>query len=105
MPADEPVMMALSAHVGAVQTAGRTLRSMVSENDSQSFDAALKDPAHNAAFVIAIAGDPVAKAVAEHPQGLTEIAVICTSGQPCARVYQSQVWSLSPASGPGGAAK
>ena len=105
MPADEPVMMALSAHVGAVQTAGRTLRSMVSENDSQTFDAALKDPAHNAAFVIAIAGDPVAKAVAEHPQGLTEIAVICTSGQPCARVYQSQVWSLSPASGPGGAAK
>ena len=105
MPADEPVMMALSAHVGAVQTAGRTLRSMVSENDSQTFDAALKDPAHNAAFVIAIAGDPVAKAVAEHPQGLTEIAVICTSGQPCARVYQSQVWSLSPASGLGGAAK
>jgi hypothetical protein len=105
MPADDPVMMALSAHVGAVQTAGRTLRSMVSENDSQSFDAALKDPAHNAAFVIAIAGDPVAKAVAEHPQGLTEIAVICTSGQPCARVYQSQVWSLSPAGGAGGAAK
>ena len=105
MPANEPVMMALSAHVGAVQTAGRTLRSMVSENDSQSFDAALKDPAHNAAFVIAITGDPVAKAVAEHPQGLAEIAVICTSGQPCARVYQSQVWSLSPAGGSGGAAK
>jgi formylmethanofuran dehydrogenase subunit B len=78
---------------------------MVSENDSQSFNAALKDPAHNAAFVIAIAGDPVANAVAEHPQGLTEIAVICTSGQPCARVYQSQVWSLSPAGGAGGAAK
>jgi hypothetical protein len=105
MPYDEPVMMALSAHVGAVQTAGRTLRSMVSENDYQSFDAALKDPAHNAAFVIAIAGDPVAKAVSEHPEGLSEIAVVCTSGQPCARVYQSQVWSLSPAGSQGGAAK
>jgi hypothetical protein len=97
MPADAPVMMALSAHVGAVQTAGRTLRSMVSENDSQSFDAALQDPAHHAAYVIAIAGDPVSKAVEEHPQGLTELAVVCTTGQPCARVYQSQVWNGSGA--------
>jgi hypothetical protein len=93
MPAKVPVMMALSAHVGAVQTAGRPLISMVSENDSQSFDAALKDPAHSAAFVIAIAGDPVAKAVQEHPQGLTELSVICTTGQPCARVYQSDLWT------------
>jgi hypothetical protein len=92
MPANVPVMMALSAHVGAVQTAGRTLQSMVSENDSQSFDAALADPAHHAAFVIAIAGDPVAKAVEAHPEGLTELEVLCTSGQPCAKVYQSQVW-------------
>jgi hypothetical protein len=93
MPQSAPVMMALSAHVGAVQTAGRTLVSMVSENDSQSFEAALKDPAHNAAYVIAIAGDPVAKAVQAHPEGLKELAVICTTGQPCARVYESEVWS------------
>jgi hypothetical protein len=91
-PPKEPVLMALSAHVGAVQVAGRTLVSMVSENDSQSFDAALKDPAHHAAFVIAITGDPVAKAVQQHPQGLVELEVICTTGQPCAQVYQSQVW-------------
>jgi hypothetical protein len=91
-PPNEPVMMALSAHVGAVQVAGRTLLSMVSENDSQSFDAALKDPAHHAAFVIAIAGDPVAKAVQQHPEGLTELEVLCTTGQPCAKIYQSQVW-------------
>jgi hypothetical protein len=92
MPANVPVMMALSAHVGAVQTAGRTLQSMVSENDSQSFDAALADPAHHAAFVIAIQGDPVAKAVMVHPEGLTELEVLCTTGQPCAKVYQSEVW-------------
>jgi len=65
---------------------------MVSENDSQSFDKALADPAHHAAYVIAIAGDPVAKAVAAHPDGLKELEVICTSGQPCARVYQSEIW-------------
>ena len=33
MPLDEPVMMYTSAHVGAVQVAGRTLKSMVSEQD------------------------------------------------------------------------
>ncbi len=92
MPQNVPVMMALSAHVGAVQTAGRPLIDMVSENDSQSFDKALADPAHHAAYVIAIAGDPVAKAVAAHPDGLKELEVICTSGQPCARVYQSEIW-------------
>jgi hypothetical protein len=92
MPQNVPVMMALSAHVGAVQTAGRPLVSMVSENDSQSFDKALADPAHHAAYVIAIAGDAVAKAVAEHPYGLKELEVMCTTGQPCARIYQSEVW-------------
>jgi hypothetical protein len=95
MPMNEPVMMAVSAHVGAVQVAGRTLQSMVSENDAQSFDAALKDPAHSAAFVIAIGDDPVGKAVEEHPEGLSEMEVICTTGQPCAKVYQSMVWAGS----------
>jgi hypothetical protein len=92
IPANVPVMMALSAHVGAVQTAGRTLQSMVSEDDLQEFERALADPAHHAAYVIAIAGDPVAKAVEEHPAGLVETEVICTTGQPCAKVYQSLVW-------------
>jgi hypothetical protein len=105
MPQNVPVMMALSAHVGAVQTAGRSLIGMVSENDSQSFDAALKDPAHSAAYVIAIAGDPVSKAVQEHPEGLKELSVICTTGQPCARVYRSEVWSLSPAGAASGSGK
>jgi hypothetical protein len=92
MPQDVPVMMALSAHVGALQTAGRPLIGMISENDSQTFEKALADPARNAAYVIAIVGDPVAAAVAKHPDGLKELEVICTTGQPCARIYQSQVW-------------
>jgi hypothetical protein len=93
MPPKVPIMMAVSAHVGAVQTAGRTLASMVCENDGQQFDKALEDPAKSAAFVIAIKGDPVATAVAKHPEGLTTLEVICTTGQPCATVYQSNVWS------------
>ena len=97
MPADEPVMMALSAHVGAVQVAGRTLSSMVSENDDQAWQIALADPAHHAAFVIALDGDPVARAVAAHPGGLQEMEVLCTTGQPCARIYQSDQFVQPPA--------
>ena len=92
MPVNVPVMMEVSAHVGAVQTAGRSLRSMVTENEGQGWRRALKDPAHNAAFVIAIGGDDVSKAVEAHREGLNEVEVICTTGQPCAKVYQSLVW-------------
>ncbi len=92
IPQNVPVMMSLINHVGAVQTSGRTLRSMISENDEQAWEAALHDPAARAAYVIALVGDPVAKAVTEHPQGLQEIEVICTTGQPCAKVYQSTQW-------------
>jgi hypothetical protein len=93
MPQNVPVMMSLTNHVGAVPLANRTLRSMVSENDDQTWQLALKNPAQAAAYVIAIAGDPVAKAVAAHPQGLAEMEVVCTTGQPCARVYQSLLWT------------
>jgi hypothetical protein len=92
LPANEPVMMTLGTHVGAVQISGRTLASIVSENDYKTFEKALADPADNVAFVVAIEGDQVAQAVKTHPQGLEEIYVMCTSGQPCAKVYQSVVW-------------
>jgi hypothetical protein len=92
IPMNVPVMMEVSAHVGAVQTAGRSLQSMISENEGIGWRRALNDPAGNAAFVIAIGDDDVGKAVAAHRSGLLEIEVICTTGQPCAKVYQSQVW-------------
>jgi hypothetical protein len=91
-PRNVPVMMSTSNHIGAVQVAGRTLKSMVSEGDDQSWQIALKDPAANAAYVIALVGDPVDKAVQAHPQGLVELEVVCSMGQPCAKVYQSQTW-------------
>ncbi len=96
VPLNVPVMMYTSAHVGAVQVAGRTLKSMVSEMDSDSWEKALKDPAGNAGVVVAIAGDPVDAAVKAHPEGLMELEVICTSGQPCARIYQSTVVTPKP---------
>jgi hypothetical protein len=75
--------------VGALQQAGIPLRQTLSESDYDSWKVALAAPAEHAAYVIAIAGDPVAAAVTEHPHGLTELVVLCTTGQPCARVYRS----------------
>lgn len=92
VPQDVPVMMYTSAHVGAVQVAGRPLKTMVSEQDWDSWHTALEDPARYAEVVIAIKGDPVDEAVKAHPQGLTEEQVICTTGQPCARIYRSEVF-------------
>ncbi|HTV09862.1 MAG TPA: hypothetical protein VMD97_12540 [Candidatus Aquilonibacter sp.] len=92
-PLQDPVLMSTTAHVGAVQTAGRPLKTMVSEDDDVAWKQALADPSRHAAFVIAIEGDPVAKAVAAHPEGLKELEVICTTGQPCAHVYQSENWT------------
>lgn len=88
-PAGVPILMYSSDHIGAVQQAGLPLRQFLNEFDRDSWKAALAAPADKAAFVVAIAGDPVSKAVAEHPEGLTELTVLCTTGQPCARIYQS----------------
>jgi hypothetical protein len=102
MPLNVPVMMSVTNHVGAVQTAGRTLRSIVCENDDQTWQAALMDPAHSAAYVIAIGDDAVSKSIAAHPAGLTENEVICTTGQPCAKIYQSQLWAPPTSTPPPG---
>jgi hypothetical protein len=88
-PAGVPILMYSSDHIGAVQQAGLPLRQFLNEYDYDSWKAALAAPADKAAYVVAIAGDPVSKAVEEHPEGLTELTVLCTTGQPCARVYQS----------------
>ena len=83
-----PILMADSDHIGALQEAGIPLKQTMNESDYDSWKAALEDPAGKAAYVIAIEGDPVSKAVAEHPEGLTELTILCTTGQPCARIYQ-----------------
>ncbi len=93
LPLQTPVLMSTTAHVGVAQIAGRPLKNILSEDDEVAWQQALSDPAHHAAIVIAMAGDPVAKAVAAHPEGLKELEVICTTGQPCAKIYQSEVWT------------
>ncbi len=85
------IMINTNDHIGAVQDAGIPLKQLVSPLDAQSFDRAKVQPAKYANLIIAIDGDPVAKAVAANPEGLEEQEVICNSGQGCARVYQSRI--------------
>jgi len=88
-PPGSTILMYNSDHVGALQDAGIPLRQTINEGDYDSFHAALAGPAEHAAYVVAIAGDPVSAAVAAHPEGLTELTILCTTGQPCARIYRS----------------
>ena len=89
-PPGAPILMADSDHIGALQDAGIPLKQTINESDYYSWRAALRNPADSAEFVIAFAGDPVSKAVAEHPEGLDELTILCGTGQPCARIYQSE---------------
>jgi Dolichyl-phosphate-mannose-protein mannosyltransferase len=88
-PKGATILMYNSDHVGALQDAGIPLRQTVNEGDYDSFHAALAAPAKHAAYVVAIEGDPVSTAVAAHPEGLNELTILCTTGQPCARIYRS----------------
>ena len=87
LPPGKTLLMYTSEHIGAVQRAGIPLRDIINEGDYYEWSAALKDPAAKADYVVALDGDAVAKAVAAHPQGLTLLEMICSTGQPCARVY------------------
>lgn len=89
LPAGSTILMYNSDHVGALQAAAIPLKQTINEGDHDGFQAALAAPAEHAAYVVGIAGDPVAAAVAAHSEGLTELTILCTSGQPCARIYES----------------
>jgi hypothetical protein len=90
-PPGAPILMQESDHIGALQDAGIPLRRTINDSDWDSWHAALEDPAGHAAYVVAFDGDAVAKAVAAHPQGLQELSILCGTGQPCARIYQSDI--------------
>ncbi len=87
-PAGSRILISTNDHIGAVQRAGLPLKSILSDNDRDSFQYALADPGTRADYIVAIGNDPVAQAVHAHPSGITELTVLCTTGQPCARVYK-----------------
>ncbi len=97
LPPGAPILMQESDHIGALEDAGVPLKQTINETDYDSWHAALDDPTTHAAFVIAMQGDVVSKAVAEHPGGLEEIDILCTTGQPCARIYRSAAYNAQGA--------
>jgi hypothetical protein len=93
LPLHESILMNTAKDAGAVQQSGMPLRRIISEGDNEEWQQALADPAHSAPLVVALDGDSVAKALERHPQGLELLEVVCSSGQPCARIYRSKLYS------------
>ncbi len=89
LPPQATLLMYTSAHIGALQQIGFPLRRTINEGDYNLWRQALEDPAAAADFIVAMDGDPVAEAVRKHPQDLELMFVICSTGQPCARLYRS----------------
>jgi hypothetical protein len=87
LPQQGMILMYTSEHIGALQRAGILLRRTINEGDYYQWPGALEKPAQSAAMVVATDGDAVATAVAAHPDGLTLVDVVCSTGQPCARIY------------------
>jgi 4-amino-4-deoxy-L-arabinose transferase-like glycosyltransferase len=89
LPPNSMILAYTSEHPGAYERAGIALKHTINESDYYEWTPALKDPARSADFVISTENDAVAKAVAAHPEGLTLIDIVCSTGQPCARIYRS----------------
>ena len=100
LPSGSTILAYISDHPGAYQRAGIALRNVIGESDYYRWRPALRDPAGSANYVITTDDDPVAKAVATHPGGLTLIDIVCSTGQPCVRIYHSDMrkpsGSISP---------
>jgi hypothetical protein len=90
LPGNGLILMRVSTDVGAVQQAAVPLRRIVNEGDYLIWQHALEAPARSVSTVIAFDGDVVSQAVQRHPEGLQMINVICSTKEPCARIYRSQ---------------
>ena len=92
LPPYGKILVWTSDHPGAFERAGIPFRRTINETDYYRWIPALRHPAQSAAFVIASDHDAVATAVAAHPQGLTLVDIVCSTGQPCVRFYRSGLY-------------
>ncbi len=90
LPPSSTMLVFLGDHAGALERGAIPLKRTINEGDYKLWDAALQAPAASADLVIAAAGDPVSRAVAEHPQDLELIIVLQNLGQPPVRIYRSR---------------
>ena len=93
LPPEPVILMDASVDVGAIEEAGLPLRRTLNEGDDLEWRRALADPAMAAPIAIALDGDPVARAIQAHPENMDIVKVICSSGEPCARIYWSKVYT------------
>jgi hypothetical protein len=91
LPPQGEILVWTSDHIGAFQRAGIPLRRTINETDYYQWMPALQHPAQSAAFVIAADHDAVAQSVEAHPEGLTLLNIVCSTGQPCVRFYHSNM--------------
>jgi hypothetical protein len=89
LPPSATLLMFTADHVGALQRAGIPLRRTINESNFRIWEAALRDPASQADYVIAFAGDAVSLVARQHAAQLTAVAVIETQGQPRATIYRT----------------
>jgi hypothetical protein len=90
LPAGSSLLMFTGSHVGALEAANFHLARTINENNYRLWQAALLHPAHSSDYVLAIAGDPVSRAVQADSVGLTPITTIQTKGAPVATLYRSE---------------
>lgn len=92
VPKGEAILMDSSEYIGALQVAAIPLKDTIGPGDYYGWRAALADPAHRAALIVATEGDTVSKAINQHPAGLTEVTILCVTGKPCLRVWRSDAY-------------
>jgi len=90
LPQRATVLMYCGAHAAALQMVGVPLKRRLCENHHPGWEDALARPAESADYLVAFAGDPVAGAVHDHPQGLEAVAIIGTPSQAKALIYRSR---------------
>ena len=89
LPPGSTILMNYSDHVGALQAAQFPLKHAIGPGDYYGWKHGLADPADTANYIFATEGSRLAQAAKDHPGGLTELSILCTSGQPCLRIYES----------------
>ena len=89
---DAAVLMDTSVYPQVVAMSGIPLRQTINEGDLEFYNAALAAPAQHASIVMALAGDPIEKAIQEHPEGLVEVGHFSSKGQPDVTLYVSDTF-------------
>ncbi|MGH9523517.1 MAG: hypothetical protein ACRD3E_13405 [Terriglobales bacterium] len=88
LPNNVTILMYIGDHGGALERAAVPLRQTINEGNYRDWEAALKNPAASADYIVAADGDQVAEAVHQHPQGLAIVAVVEAPSQRPVRIYR-----------------